>query len=346
MKVLQERSLVPFHTFGIEVSAAQIVVAESARDLVAIWQDEQYRALPKLIVGQGSNLLFCENYAGLIVLNRITGIEITETADDYLLHVGAGEDWHRLVRMTVEKNMPGLENLALIPGCVGSSPIQNIGAYGVELKDVCQYVDVVELKTGHFFRLPAADCQFGYRDSVFKHQMKETHAIVAVGFKLPKAWQPNISYGPLAQFDADKVTAQQIFDEVCRIRQEKLPDPAVSGNAGSFFKNPVVDGAKREQLQACYPTMPSYAMEDGSYKLAAGWLIDQCGMKGYRIGGAKVHERQALVLVNCEQATARDVLELARDVVTKVKDKFGVCLEHEVRFMSAEQETRLSEVLS
>lgn len=346
MKVLQERSLAPFHTFGIEVTADHIIVAESAQDLVAIWQDEQYRALPKLIVGQGSNLLFCDDYAGVIVLNRITGIEIAETADDYLLHVGAGEDWHQLVRSTVDNGMPGLENLALIPGCVGSSPIQNIGAYGVELKDVCQYVDVVELASGERSRIPAPECQFGYRDSIFKHALKESHAIVAVGLKLPKAWQPNISYGPLAKFDAGTVTARDIFDEVCRIRQQKLPDPAVLGNAGSFFKNPVVDSAKRDQLMALYPTMPSYAMEDGFFKLAAGWLIDQCGLKGYRVGGAKVHEQQALVLINYDQATARDVLELARDVVSAVKIKFDVSLEHEVRFMSARQETQLTEALS
>ena len=346
MKVLQERSLAPFHTFGIEVAADHIVAAESVQDLVAIWQDEQYRALPKLVVGQGSNLLFCEDYAGVIVLNRIAGVEITETEDNYLLHVGAGEDWHQLVLSTVENGIPGLENLALIPGCVGSSPIQNIGAYGVELKDVCQYVDVVELSSGELSRISASDCQFGYRDSIFKHAMKETHAIVAVGFRLPKAWRPNISYGTLAQFDAATVSAKEIFDEVCRIRQQKLPDPAVLGNAGSFFKNPVVERAKRDQLQALYPTMPSYAMADGTYKLAAGWLIDQCGLKGYRVGGAKVHEQQALVLVNDDHATARDVIELARDVVAKVRDKFGVCLEHEVRFMSASQETTLTEVLS
>jgi len=346
MKVLQERSLAPFHTFGIEVTADHIVVAESAEDLMAIWQDEQYRALPKLIVGQGSNLLFCEDYAGVIVLNRITGIKVTETAEHYQLHVGAGEDWHQLVRLTVENNMQGLENLALIPGCVGSSPIQNIGAYGVELKDVCQYVDVMELKTGKLSRLSASECQFGYRDSIFKHALKNTHAIVAVGLKLPKAWHPNVSYGPLTQFDTKSVTAQEIFDEVCRIRQQKLPDPAVLGNAGSFFKNPVVEYTKRNELIANYPTMPSYEMADGSYKLAAGWLIDQCGLKGYQVGGAKVHEQQALVLVNYAQASAKDVLKLARDVVSRVEGKFDVSLEHEVRFMAAEQETKLAEAIS
>ncbi|MDX1304215.1 UDP-N-acetylmuramate dehydrogenase [Photobacterium sp.] len=346
MRFLQKRSLAPFHTFGIEVTADHIIVAESTQDLVAIWQDEQYRALPKLIVGQGSNLLFCQNYAGVIVLNRIAGIDITETADEYHLHVGAGENWHDLVHWSVENKMPGLENLALIPGCVGSSPIQNIGAYGVELKDVCQYVDVVELNTGKPSRILASDCQFGYRDSIFKHALKNTHAIVAVGLKLSKAWRPNATYGPLAQFASETVTAKKIFDEVCRIRQQKLPDPMILGNAGSFFKNPIVDKTKREQLMATHPNMPSYEMEDGSFKLAAGWLIDQCGLKGYQVGGAKVHEKQALVLVNCARATARDVLVLARDVVFAVEERFTVTLEHEVRFMAADKETNLVEVMS
>ncbi|ELR63173.1 UDP-N-acetylenolpyruvoylglucosamine reductase [Photobacterium marinum] len=346
MKVLQERSLAPFHTFGIEVAAEHIIVAESAQDLVMIWRDEKYRSLPKMVVGQGSNILFCEDYAGVIVLNRILGVEITETSDAYQLHVGAGEDWHQLVRSTVANNMPGLENLALIPGCVGSSPIQNIGAYGVELKDVCQYVDVIELESGEQSRISAADCQFGYRDSVFKHALKNTHAIVAVGLRLSKDWQPNTSYGPLAKLNAEDVTPQTIFDEVCRIRQSKLPDPNVSGNAGSFFKNPVVEPNLRDKLLAQHPGMPSYAMADGSYKLAAGWLIDQCNLKGYRQGGAKVHEQQALVLVNHHHATAQDVLALARHIVSTVKQHFGVSLEHEVRFMNAHQETTLAEVQS
>ncbi|MEJ2766680.1 UDP-N-acetylmuramate dehydrogenase [Photobacterium sp. MCCC 1A19761] len=345
MKVLQERSLASFHTFGIETQAQQILVAESTADLVAIWQDEQYRTMPKLIVGQGSNLLFCEDYAGVVVLNRIVGITVTETPSAYHLHVGAGEDWHQLVCETIARNMPGLENLALIPGCVGSSPIQNIGAYGVELKDICQYVDIVELATGKESRLTAEACQFGYRDSVFKHQLKETHAITAVGFVLSKDWQPNISYGPLAKFDASTVSAKEIFEEVCRVRREKLPDPAVLGNAGSFFKNPVVSRELRDKLLTQYPTMPSYEMSDGSCKLAAGWLIDQCGLKGHQIGGAKVHEQQALVLVNAGGACAGDVLALAAEVVSVVQQTFGVRLVHEVRFMAAAQETDLQEIL-
>ncbi|MGF1689513.1 UDP-N-acetylmuramate dehydrogenase [Photobacterium japonica] len=345
MKVLQDRSLAPFHTFGLEASAAHIVVVETADELLSVWRDACYQPLAKLIVGQGSNLLFCENFAGVVVVNRLKGIAITETADAFELHVGAGEDWHALVTMTVEQNMPGLENLALIPGCVGSAPIQNIGAYGVELKDVCQYVDVVELVTGTASRLMAADCQFGYRESIFKSALKETHAIVAVGLRLVKAWTPHIGYGPLTQFDPTTVTAADIMHTVCAVRCEKLPDPAVMGNAGSFFKNPLVAQAQAEALMQHYPHMPMYPQPEGQCKLAAGWLIDQCALKGHQIGGARVHDQQALVLVNADKASATDVVALAQYVVDAVQQKFGIQLEHEVRFMAATGETHLAEVL-
>ncbi|PSW12126.1 UDP-N-acetylmuramate dehydrogenase [Photobacterium sanctipauli] len=343
MKVLQDRSLVPFHTFGIDVDADKIVEAETADELALIWQAEEYRGVPKLIVGQGSNLLFCEPYAGLIILNRIKGIEITETSSSYLLHVGSGEDWHQLVKTTVENNIPGLENLALIPGCVGSSPIQNIGAYGVELQDVCQYVDVVELATGKSQRLSASECLFGYRDSVFKHALKNSHAITAVGIELTKAWSPNITYGPLAKFDAKTVSARDIFHEVCAVRQSKLPDPAEMGNAGSFFKNPVISAEHAATLTNQSPNMPCYQQPNGEVKVAAGWLIDQCGLKGFQIGGARVHDNQALVLVNYHDASADDVIALAQHVVNSVESKFNITLEHEVRFIAATAETSLAE---
>ncbi|GHA44603.1 UDP-N-acetylmuramate dehydrogenase [Photobacterium aphoticum] len=346
MKVLQDRSLAPFHTFGLTVNAAHIVVVETVDELVAVWRDKQYQAFAKLIVGQGSNLLFCEDFAGVIVVNRIKGITITETDEAFELHVGAGEDWHALVTMTVEKGMPGLENLALIPGCVGSSPIQNIGAYGVELKDVCHYVDVVALESGECTRLMAEECQFGYRESIFKAALKNTHAITAVGLRLNKAWIPHIAYGPLAKFDPATVTATDILHEVCAIRREKLPDPAVMGNAGSFFKNPVVSEAQAQALLQRYPSMPMYPQPHGQCKLAAGWLIDQCALKGHQIGGARVHDQQALVLVNTGTATSADVLALAQYVVDTVAETFGIVLEHEVRFMAASGETCLAEAIA
>ncbi|MGR5065968.1 UDP-N-acetylmuramate dehydrogenase [Photobacterium sp. DNB22_13_2] len=344
MKVLQDRSLAPFHTFGLNVKAKDIVVAETAQELVSIWQDERYRDLPKLILGQGSNILFCGDFSGVVILNRIAGVDVQETAQAFMLHVGAGEDWHQLVTQTVEQGMPGLENLALIPGCVGSSPIQNIGAYGVELKDICEYVDIVELETGKQSRLSAAECQFGYRDSIFKHDLKDSHAIIAVGLRLPKVWKPVISYGPLAQFDPTTVTAREILLAVCDIRQAKLPDPKVLGNAGSFFKNPLVEPDVVKHLLAQHPAMPHYPQPDNLEKLAAGWLIEQCQLKGHQIGGARVHDQQALVLINYQHAEVKDVVQLAQYVVDCVIEKFGIKLEHEVRFMAATRETTLAEV--
>ncbi|PSV16123.1 UDP-N-acetylenolpyruvoylglucosamine reductase [Photobacterium leiognathi subsp. mandapamensis] len=345
MKVLHESGLAPYHTFGIDVSAKYIVEASSVEDFLSIWQDEIYQAIPKLVVGQGSNLLFCEDYQGVIILNRIKGIDVVETAEYVDLHVGGGEDWHQFVAWTVDNGFNGLENLALIPGCVGSSPIQNIGAYGVELKDVCHYVDVLNVLTGESQRLMAEECNFGYRDSIFKHELKDSHIITAVGFRLAKDWQPQISYGPLAKFSLESVTAKEIFDEVCSVRCEKLPDPKVMGNAGSFFKNPIIGLASRDRLLSEFPNMPSYPVDSGHCKLAAGWLIDQCGLKGYQIGGAKVHPQQALVLTNTGNATALDVLHLAQYVVDTVAAKFDVALEHEVRFMAHDAETNLQEML-
>lgn len=345
MKVLHENGLAPYHTFGIDVSAKYILEASSVEDLLAIWQDETYLEVPKLVVGQGSNLLFCEDYQGAIILNRIKGINVVDSAEYVDLHVGGGEDWHAFVSWAVENGFNGLENLALIPGCVGSSPIQNIGAYGVELKDVCQYVDVLNVQTGKVKRLMADECHFSYRDSIFKQELKDNHIITAVGFRLTKAWSPKIAYGPLAKFSLDTVTAKEIFDEVCAIRREKLPDPQVMGNAGSFFKNPIISLDARDFLLAEYPNMPSYPVDEAHCKLAAGWLIDQCDLKGYQIGGAKIHQQQALVLTNVGNATAHDVLQLAKYVVDTVMAKFGVSLEHEVRFMAHNAETNLIEML-
>ncbi|MGF1681962.1 UDP-N-acetylmuramate dehydrogenase [Photobacterium minamisatsumaniensis] len=344
MKVLQDRSLAPFHTFGIDVKARHIVEAETADELISIWQSECYQTIPKLIVGQGSNLLFCEEYSGVIVLNRIKGVDITETESSFLLHIGAGEDWHQLVKMTVEQGMPGLENLALIPGCVGSSPIQNIGAYGVELKDICQYVDIIDLATGLIQRLKNEECGFGYRESVFKRELKSSHAIIAVGIELTKAWQPNISYGPLAKFDQNTVTASDIFHEVCLIRRSKLPDPAKMGNAGSFFKNPVISSEKASRLIYQHPDIPMYPQPSGEVKVAAGWLIDQCSLKGFQVGGARVHDHQALVLVNYHRASSDDIIALAWHVIHTVEAKFGITLEHEVRFMSSSDEILITEL--
>lgn len=339
-------SLKSWHTFGIAQNADNIICAETEQQLLNAWQSAHALHQPVLILGEGSNVLFLDTFHGTVIINRIKGIEIAEQSDAWLLHVGAGENWHHLVQHTLHLNMPGLENLALIPGCVGSSPIQNIGAYGVELQRVCDYVDCVELETGKRLRLSAAECRFGYRDSIFKHEYQDRVAIVAVGLRLSKQWQPVLTYGDLTRLDPKTVTAQQVFDAVCHMRTTKLPDPKVNGNAGSFFKNPVVAADIAAQLLEQFPNAPHYPQTDGSVKLAAGWLIDQCQLKGVTVGGAAVHRQQALVLINANNATSKDVVTLAHHVRQKVGEKFNVWLEPEVRFIGQSGEINAVEVIA
>lgn len=339
-------SLKAWNTFGIEQRANEIVCVENEQQLLNAWQSANALRQPVLILGEGSNVLFLDTFCGTVIINRIKGIEVTERLDAWHLHVGAGENWHHLVQHTLQLDMPGLENLALIPGCVGSSPIQNIGAYGVELQRVCDYVDCVELATGKVQRLSAAECRFGYRDSIFKHDYQDRFAIVAVGLRLMKEWQPVLTYGDLTRLDPASVTPRQVFDSVCHMRMTKLPDPKVNGNAGSFFKNPVVTADVAQALLSQYPDAPHYPQTDGSVKLAAGWLIDQCQLKGTKIGGAAVHRQQALVLINANNATSDDVVQLAHLVRTKVGEKFNVWLEPEVRFIGQTGEVNAVEIIA
>ncbi|MDH3000560.1 UDP-N-acetylenolpyruvoylglucosamine reductase [Chelonobacter oris] len=338
------QNLQPFHTFALPVQAQAIVEIQSDSQLLQVWQ--AYADQAKLLLGQGSNVLFLEDFNGIVLLNRIIGIHYREDGQFHYLHVNGGENWHNLVTFCVDQGYNGLENLALIPGCAGTAPIQNIGAYGVEFQDVCDYVDLLDLKCGQLTRLTAEQCAFGYRDSIFKHQYRDHYAIVAVGLKLARHWQPQLQYGSLAALDPQTVTAQQIYNEVCRVRRSKLPDPGNIGNAGSFFKNPVVDQAHYQRLISQYPTMPAFPQPDGSVKLAAGWLIDRCGLKGCQIGGAAVHRQQALVLINQEQATPQDVVALARHVRLQVLQRFNVALQPEVRFFNADGEIDSEQAIS
>nr|WP_318385190.1 UDP-N-acetylmuramate dehydrogenase [uncultured Enterobacter sp.] len=339
-------SLKPWNTFGIARRAAQIIRAESEQQLLEAWQNTVKNQQPTLILGEGSNVLFLDDFAGTVIVNRIMGITAVEQADAWHLHVGAGENWHNLVQHTLTHGMPGLENLALIPGCVGSSPIQNIGAYGIELQRVCEYVDCIELTTGQTRRLSAQECRFGYRDSIFKHEYQDRYAIVAVGIKLSKTWRPILTYGDLTRLDPATVTPQQVFDAVCHMRMTKLPDPKVNGNAGSFFKNPVITAKEAQRLLAQHPQAPHYPQSDGSVKLAAGWLIDHCHLKGTEIGGAAVHRQQALVLINTGEASSQDVIALAHHVRQQVGEKFNVWLEPEVRFIGPTGEVNAVEVIA
>ena len=331
-------SLRPFNTLGIAATARFLLPVHAVEDLRAVRADPALGALPRLVLGGGSNLLFTHDFDGLVLHMRGTGIAIVgETGDAVLVRAAAGESWHGLVAWTLAQGLGGLENLSLIPGSVGASPIQNIGAYGSELKDCFHQLTAFDFATGELLTLDRAACEFGYRDSVFKHGLRDRAVILDVTFALPKQWQPNLRYAELAQEIAARGLrapgAADIGAAVIAIRQRKLPDPALLGNAGSFFKNPVVPAALREALLARHPQMVSYAQGDGSYKLAAGWLIEQCGWKGRVMGAAGVYEKQALVLVNRGGASGGEIVALAEAIQRDVESRFGVRLEPEPVFV-------------
>ncbi|MBW3697261.1 UDP-N-acetylmuramate dehydrogenase [Vibrio sp. T187] len=341
MQFNPQANLQPFHTFGIKQNCDYLVEVSTTQELVDIYQNSDWAGIPKLILGKGSNILFTEPFKGLVIVNRITGKTLTETDEHYQIRVNAGEDWPCLVEWSIENSIGGLENLAMIPGCAGSAPIQNIGAYGKEFKDVCEYVDFLCLQSLEIKRLSLEECQFGYRDSIFKNALYEKGIVVAIGLKLMKCWQPCNHYGPLQSLTGAELTPRGVFEAVCDIRTSKLPDPKQQGNAGSFFKNPEIDVDQFDRLQTQFPSIVGYP-SNGMIKVAAGWLIDQCEFKGVTVGGAQVHPKQALVLVNYKDATADDVIKLAKSVRDAVFERYQITLEHEVRFMGATAETNLT----
>ncbi|HEY4967098.1 MAG TPA: UDP-N-acetylmuramate dehydrogenase [Puia sp.] len=324
-------SLLPYNSFHLDVNAAEFVSIETVNQL----QELLSQQTPALILGGGSNLLLTRNVDGLVVKIDIRGIdEVKEDNTHIYVRAGAGENWHEFVMYTMKRNWGGLENLSLIPGNVGAAPIQNIGAYGVELKDCFYELEAYDRTEKKVFAFGVNDCRFGYRDSIFKSAEKGRYIILNVTFILRKTPILHTSYGAirdeLKKMGIQSPTIQDVSKAVIAIRRSKLPDPAEIGNAGSFFKNPVVDQAKFQSLSSKYTDMPAYPHEDQSVKLAAGWLIEQCGWKGYRKGDAGVHKDQALVLVNYGKATGREILELSLKIQSSVLKKFGVQLEEEV----------------
>lgn len=326
------------NTFGINAKA-QAYLRVTSPDILHAARDERSLAgLPRLVLGGGSNLLLTKDFAGLVLHMCTTGISIVdEDAEAVYVKAAAGESWHRLVQWTLQQQLGGLENLSLIPGSVGAAPIQNIGAYGVELKDRFHALTAFDFATGQTFILDNAACRFGYRDSVFKHEWHDRAVVLDVTFALPKKWQPNLQYADVAQELAargiDTPSASQISEAVIAIRTRKLPDPAVIGNAGSFFKNPVVPTEQRNALLVRYPKLVSHVQADGKFKLAAGWLIDQSGWKGKSLGAAGVYEKQALVLVNRGGASGQEIADLAAAIQSDVMSLFGVMLEPEPVFI-------------
>ncbi|WP_144111958.1 UDP-N-acetylmuramate dehydrogenase [Paraburkholderia sp. BCC1886] len=334
---LADYPLKAHNTFGFDVRAKLACVIEHEAQLLAAVRDPRVAGLPLLVLGGGSNVVLTRDFAGLVLLVTLRGRRVVrEDESAWYVEAAAGEPWHDFVAWTLTQGLAGLENLALIPGTVGAAPIQNIGAYGLEMGERFASLRAVELATGAVVEFDADACRFGYRDSFFKREGRDRFVITSVTFRLPKHWQPRAGYADLARElaasgheEGSPPAAQAIFDAVVAVRRAKLPDPLQLGNAGSFFKNPVVEAAQFEALKLKEPEVVSYAQPDGRVKLAAGWLIDRCGWKGRAIGAAAVHERQALVLVNRGGASGADVLALAQAIQRDVLARFGVELEAE-----------------
>jgi UDP-N-acetylmuramate dehydrogenase len=338
LPVINGYSLRAHNSFGIDAKARAYLAVQNTEMLAAVRADPELAAMPRLVLGGGSNILLTGDFDGLVLHLCSRGMRITgEDAGAVQVSAAAGENWHDFVRWTLAQGLGGLENLSLIPGSVGAAPIQNIGAYGAELKGVLHAVEIFDFESGLSRTLTGDECEFAYRDSIFKHELRERAVILEVRFALPKQWRPNLSYAELAQEivarGLQSPTASEISDAVIAIRTRKLPDPAQLGNAGSFFKNPVVPASVRDALLARYPELVSYAQPDGSYKLGAGWMIDRCGWKGKSVGDAGVYEKQALVLVNRGNAKGQEILGLAESIRADVQRRFGVLLEPEPVFV-------------
>jgi UDP-N-acetylenolpyruvoylglucosamine reductase len=333
MQIQENISLKPYNTFGIDAIARQFAAFESRDELEILLDDHSSKS--NFILGGGSNILFTKNIDGLVLKNEIKGITVIREDEHYVyVKVGAGENWHSFVQYCIEHSWAGVENLSLIPGNVGASPMQNIGAYGVEIKDVFFDLEAFrpEDKKGYTFTLN--DCEFGYRDSVFKRKFKDQFIILNVTYRLHKNPVFHTSYGAIMQelekMQVKELSIYAISQAVINIRRAKLPDPAVTGNAGSFFKNPSVPREQYETLKKEFDTLIAYKNPGDTYKLAAGWLIEQCGWKGFRRGDAGCHQKQALVLVNYGNASGADIFQLSEEILQTVKNKFGIDMEREV----------------
>jgi len=328
-------SLKPYNTFGIDVMALNFANFSSVEELALILQNPITKSLPLLILGGGSNLLLTKDYEGLVLKNELHGIDIIESKDNSVfVKSAAGEIWHDLVLFAIKNNLGGIENLSLIPGSVGAAPMQNIGAYGVEIKDVFHELEAYEIETGKIKKFSLEECNFGYRESVFKHQLKGKFIVISVTLKLTKNPVLNTSYGAINDELQKRgilyPTIKDVSDAVISIRKSKLPDPKEIGNSGSFFKNPVVTKTKFLELKEKFPAIVNYPLDENNVKLAAGWLIENAGWKGKTIGNYGVHKNQALVLVNYGGAKGEDIYNLSEEILQSVKSLYGVELEREV----------------
>jgi len=336
MQVQQNYSLKEYNSFGIDALAKYFSAFQTAEQLKEIIENK--KAESKMILGGGSNILFTKNYDGLVLKNEIDGINVVDEDDQFVfITAGAGVKWHSFVMYCVNQNLGGVENLSLIPGNVGASPMQNIGAYGAEIKDVFYELKALHLNEKSIHKFSSAECEFGYRESVFKKKYKDEFAILNVTFRLRKNPVFNISYGAieteLKKMHVETLSVKAISDAVIQIRLSKLPDPSVIGNAGSFFKNPVITKEQMEKIQQHHLNLPFYKADEENFKIPAGWLIEQCGWKGFRKGDAGCYEKQALVLVNYGNATGKEIYSLSEEIKLSVNEKFQIELEREVNIL-------------
>ncbi len=336
MQIQENISLKPYNTFGIDAMARYFSAFNNGDELAELLATDS--TLPTLILGGGSNILLTQHFDGLVLKNEVKGIiEVHEDNEYVYVKAGAGENWHQFVLYCIERNWCGIENLSLIPGNVGASPMQNIGAYGVELKDVFYSLEAYDVHEKRVVNFSANDCEFGYRESVFKRKYKDQYVILNVTFQLRKHPVFNTSYGAineeLEKMGVKELSIKAISDAVINIRSSKLPDPKVIGNAGSFFKNPEISNEQFAEIKAEFPDIVGYKLLNGNVKLAAGWLIEHCGWKGYRNGDAGCHAKQALVLVNYGDASGKDIFNLSEAISESVQKKFEVILEREVNII-------------
>ena len=337
MKIQSNYNLSKLNTFGISVNAKFFVEVNNEEDLAKIFNLPDFKNVKKIFLGGGSNVLFLKDFDGLVILNKLKGVKISrEDSENVLIRSMGGESWNNFVNFAVERDLWGVENLASIPGTVGAAPMQNIGAYGAEIKNVLENVETFNFDTGEKKIFNREECKLGYRDSIFKNELKDKSFITAVTFKLNKTSHKNVDYKVLRDYlEKNKIKvkhSKDISDAVSAIRKDKLPNPAVTPNAGSFFKNVFVEESELERLQKIYPDIPNFD-DEGIVKIPAGWLIEQCGWKGKRVGNVGVHDKQALVLVNYGGAIGEEILALANLIISDVKEKFGLDLIPEVNLI-------------
>jgi len=338
MNIIENYPLLKLNTFGVDVKAKYFISINTVNELIDLTKTKVFKDLQLLILGGGSNILFTKDFDGLVILNNIKGKEIIDqTQESIFLKIGAGENWHELVMYTVDNGWGGIENLSLIPGNTGTAPMQNIGAYGVEIKETFVELEALEISSGKIVKFNNSDCEFGYRESVFKNKMKNQYIILNITLELKKNPVLNINYGDvkaiLESQNINNPSIKEVSNTIISIRQSKLPDPKIIGNSGSFFKNPIVSLNQLEFIKKKYPNVVNYKINENEFKIAAGWMIERAGWKGKKFNNYGVHEKQALVLVNYGLANGMEIFNLSEEIILDIKDKFGITLEREVNII-------------